>query len=278
MTAGARRLDSGMFEELLEVVRNLRRECPWDRKQSIATTRPLLLNEAYELDEALASGDKRHAAEELGDYLFMGLFLAVVLEKEHGTKLAGVLKRIVTKLKGRHPHVYGTTKVSGTDEVLRNWECIKQAEPGKERGKTGRSILESLPGNLPALKQAHLLQERCRRVGFDWPRAREVLDKVGEEIEEVRGELEGRRPARLAEELGDLLFALVNLCRHLGVDAESALRDANAKFSGRFRTLEQDFRRRGRRLEHATLEEMDEVWERVKRTHKPGRKRRNRRR
>ncbi len=253
-----------MFQELLAVVRTLREKCPWDRKQTVASTRPLVLNEAYELDEALGKGDKGHITEELGDYLFMGLFLADVLEKEQGVKLEDALKGIVQKLKNRHPHVYGDVVVQDEREVLENWERIKRKE--KKSEAQVKSIFEGLPRSFPGLKQAQLIQERCRRVGFDWKEPDDVLDKVAEEVEEVRAELEGSSPdqERQAEEIGDLFFALVNLCRHLGVDAESTLRDANAKFMRRFKLVEQEFVRQGRSLEKATLEQMDEVWERIK--------------
>jgi len=269
-----------MFSELIEAVRRLRAECPWDRKQTVASTRPLVLNEAYELDEALGSGDAEHIAEELGDYLFMGVFLADVLAREKGTALEAVLAGVVAKLKRRHPHIYGDTRVTGAEEVLRNWDRIKKSEKGEAGKETGKSALDRLPGNLPALKESQLMQERCARVGFDWPGPELVLDKVSEEVEEVRVELTESREkatpgrekkedggpgsARLAEELGDLLFVLVNLCRHFGFDAESVLRDANGKFARRFRLLEEEYNRSGQRLEHSTLEEMDRVWERVK--------------
>jgi len=274
--------------ELLAVVRRLRRECPWDKRQTVRSTRPLVLNEAYELDEALASGDPGHMQEELGDYLFMGLFLADVLEAERGVKLSRSVKGMVAKLKYRHPHIYGKTHVKDHLEVLANWEKLKAKEKAK------RSVLDGLPKVQPALKQAQLIQERCKRVGFDWKKSEDVLDKVSEEVGELQAELskagrtevrrqkaEARRQnfksgiqdpesktqneSRVQEELGDLLFALVNLARHLGVDAESALRDANAKFTRRFQALEQEFSRQGKRLEHLTLEEMDSVWDEVKR-------------
>lgn len=250
------------FAELLEIVRRLRSECPWDREQTAATTRPLLMNEAYELDEALGSGDPDAMAEELGDYLFMGLFLADVLRVEQNVRLEDVLAVVAAKLKRRHPHVYGGVKVEGAGRVLENWEKVKRAEkPARE------SALDGLPRDLPALKRAQLIQERCHRVGFDWPDLAGVLDKVAEEVGELREELsrEGANRTRVASELGDLLFALVNLARHLEVDAESALRDASARFGLRFRRVEQEFRRRGRRVGDATLAEMDEVWEQVKR-------------
>ncbi len=252
-----------MFDELLETVRTLREQCPWDRKQTAATTRPLMLNEAYELDEALATGDAAHITEELGDYLFMGIFLANVLAAEKGVKLEDALAGIVTKLKRRHPHIYGDEEVVDTDQVLENWERIKQEE---RKGRERDSLLDGMPVSLPALKQSQLVQERCRRVGFDWTDHHDVLDKVVEEVEEIRAELKHAKPdpGRVAEEIGDLFFALVNMSRHLGLDAETCLRDANAKFGRRFRAVEQQIRSTGRRLEDCTLEEMDKVWDEVK--------------
>ncbi|UCG43982.1 MAG: nucleoside triphosphate pyrophosphohydrolase [candidate division WOR-3 bacterium] len=257
-----------MFDELLEVVRRLRRECPWDRKQTVETTRPLTLNEAYELDEALGSMDKDHITEELGDYLFMGLFLADVLEKELGVRLEDSLAGITAKLKQRHPHVYGDQEVRDADHVLENWERIKR---GEDKVSGRESVLDGLPKSLPSLKQSQLVQERCRRVGFDWTDLKDVLDKVNEEVDEVRQELAAGTPDhdKVVEEVGDLLFALVNLSRHLGVDAESALRDANRKFIGRFRRVEAEFAEKGRSLDQATLEEMDRVWDEVKSRDRP---------
>jgi len=169
--------------ELLAVVRRLRRECPWDKRQTVRSTRPLVLNEAYELDEALASGDPGHMQEELGDYLFMGLFLADVLEAERGVKLSRSVKGMVAKLKYRHPHIYGKTHVKDHLEVLANWEKLKAKEKAK------RSVLDGLPKVQPALKQAQLIQERCKRVGFDWKKSEDVLDKVSEEVGELQAEL-----------------------------------------------------------------------------------------
>lgn len=250
-----------MFEELLEVIRTLRRRCPWDRRQTVASTRPLILNEAFELDEALRRHDRQAIMEELGDYLFMGLFLASVLKAETGLRVEQSLNAVVEKLKHRHPHVYGRTRVEGTDEVLANWERLKRGH-GQRRG-----LLDGVPVRLPALQQAQLIQERCRRVGFDWETAVQVLAKVREEVRELDRELRRKRKSRrrMAEELGDLLFALVNLCRHLGVDAEGALKDANRKFRGRFELVEREFGRKGRRLVDVSLEEMEEAWQRAKR-------------
>jgi ATP diphosphatase len=258
---GSRSLDSGMFDELLEVVRRLRRRCPWDRKQTLASTRPMLLNETYELDEALRERDKDAITEELGDYLFMGLFLAEVAGKELGISIEESIKGVVAKLKQRHPHIYGTTRVRGAADVLANWERIKR------KNRLSGGLLSSIPVAMPALQQAQLVQERCRRVGFDWERPEHVLDKVEEEIGELRHELaRGRKSrARVRDELGDLLFALVNLARHLDVDAEATLKDANAKFRDRFRYVEQHFAAQGRELGQVSLDEMEAVWQQAKR-------------
>jgi len=249
-----------VFDELVDVVRLLRRRCPWDRKQTLATTRPMLLNETYELDEALRRRDKAAVTEELGDYLFMGLFLAEVVRKELGVSIEESLNGAVAKLKQRHPHIYGKTKVRGAADVLANWEKIKR------KHKQSGGLLSSIPVAMPALQQAQLIQERCRRVGFDWNRPEHVLDKVEEEICELRHELaRGRKSrARVREELGDLLFVLVNLARHLAVDAEGTLKDANAKFSKRFLLIEEHFAARGRDLGQVSLDEMEAVWQEAK--------------
>ncbi len=249
-----------MFSELLEVVRLLRRRCPWDRKQTLTSTRPMLLNETYELDEALRERDRAAITEELGDYLFMGLFLAEVAGKELGISIEDSLSGVVAKLKQRHPHIYGTVKVRGAADVLANWERIKR------KHKRSGGLLSSIPVAMPALQQAQLVQERCRRVGFDWEKPEQVLDKVEEEIGELRQELaRGRKSgARVKEELGDLLFALVNLARHLDVDAEGILKDANAKFRARFRCVEEHFAAQGRELGQVSLDEMEEAWQQAK--------------
>ncbi|MGB9741641.1 MAG: nucleoside triphosphate pyrophosphohydrolase [candidate division WOR-3 bacterium] len=252
-----------MITQLIKVVKTLRRRCPWDRKQTLRSTRPLLLNETFELDEALRKGDRKAIAEELGDYLFLGFFLAAIMEEKTGIGLKEIVKGVIGKLKQRHPHIYGRVRVKDENEVLQNWERIKSCG-------AGRSLLAGIPVALPALQQAQLMQERCRRVGFDWEDAGEVLAKVEEELGELKCEL-GNRPGkkrgsgRIREELGDLLFAVVNLCRHLDVDAEGALKDANYKFRRRFTRVEQELKRQGRGLSGVTLEELDAIWQQVKR-------------
>jgi MazG family protein len=229
----------------------------------------MLLNETYELDEAVRRRDRAAIIEELGDYLFMGLFLAEVAQTELGVSLEESLRGVVAKLKQRHPHIYGTTRVRGAADVLANWEKIKR------RHRSSGGLLESIPVAMPALQQAQLVQERCRRVGFDWEKPEQVLDKVEEEIGELRqalsnrggrGQLARRRGsrARIKEELGDLFFALVNLARHLDLDAEGTLKDANAKFRDRFRRVEEHFAVRGRELGQVSLDEMEAVWQQAK--------------
>uniref|UniRef100_A0A7V3PTE3 Nucleoside triphosphate pyrophosphohydrolase n=1 Tax=candidate division WOR-3 bacterium TaxID=2052148 RepID=A0A7V3PTE3_UNCW3 len=252
-----------MIKELIKIVKTLRRRCPWDRKQTLSSTRPLLLNEVYELDDALRRRDKRAIIEELGDYLFMGFFLAAIMEEKNKVKLQDILNGVIKKLKDRHPHIYGNVKVKDEFDVLRNWEKIKNKD-------AGRSLLSGIPVALPALQQAQLIQERCRRVGFDWEDASAVLLKVEEELKELKAELDDQRlkkwgaGEKIKEELGDLLFALVNLCRHLNVDAEGALKDANLKFRNRFQRVEQELKKMGKTFTEATLAEMEAVWQQVK--------------
>jgi len=252
-----------MVEELIRVIRTLRRSCPWDKQQTVDSIRPLLLNEVYELDEALRKNNPVAIVEELGDYLFMGFFLAQILREERAIELKSILNRVVKKLKYRHPHVYGKIKVKDVDEVLNNWEKLKRVFFPK-------SIVAGIPLALPALQQAQLIQERCRRVGFDWSSAIAVLSKVEEELTELKREMtkyrEGREKTnkRVKEELGDLLFAIVNLSRHLEVNAEGALKDAIVKFKKRFVRIEREFARQGRELSSVGLDEMEKVWEKTK--------------
>lgn len=261
------------FVELLRTVRILRQRCPWDRQQTVSSTRPLLINEVYELDEAIRRADRKAIIDELGDYLFMGLFLATVLEQKNGISLADICRRATIKLQRRHPHVYGNSQVQNSEEVLANWERMKHQE--RQQG-----VLTGLPVALPALQQAQLIQERCRRVGFDWKKPTEVLAKIEEEIDELKLALTAvpvhqrgtRRNAKrkkqsdcVHEELGDLLFAIVNLCRHLDVDAEGALRDANRKFRMRFEQVEAAIRRQGHHIHQVSLPEMERAWQETKR-------------
>jgi len=253
------------MEKLRKIVARLRKECPWDRKQTVFSMRRSVIEEAYELAEAIRERDYTKMREEIGDHLFIALFLAQIMEDTGKASFREITDGISRKLLNRHPHIFGTAKVRNAQDVLRNWDRIKEKEKG-------HSILKGVPRDLPALHRAESIQQRARRVGFDWKDPDDVLNKVNEEVEELRQELgihhqgtETRRAKsnrrRVGEELGDLLFALVNSARHMNIDAEDALQRATNKFSRRFQRLEQEFARRGKRLEDCTLEEMDAVWE-----------------
>jgi MazG family protein len=253
-----------MVHELIKVLKKLRRECPWDRKQTLQSVRPLIKSEVFELDSAIQEKNIDKIVEELGDLLFLLLFVARILEEKKKIRFSKITKRIKDKLVRRHPHVFKGVKVKNIAEILKNWERIKQKE---KKGKN-YSILASVPEGLPALPKAQLVQERVARVGFDFSDYKGVLKKVGEEVTELKKEIESRRkPVRLrriSEEFGDLLFSLVNLARHLDIDAESSLEKATNKFIKRFMALEKDFLKNKKDLIKSSLKEKDRVWERVK--------------
>lgn len=240
--------------------------CPWDREQTHASLRNNLLEECYEVLEALDRGDLVDLRRELGD-LLMQIFLHAQLAREEGAfDLGDVLAEINAKLIRRHPHVFGPVEAKDSQTVLRNWEAIKAAERCAE-GKESGSLLEGLPRSLPALAFAQAVGRRVARVGFDWTRVEEVWAKVEEEMAELRN---AASEEERAEELGDLLFALVNLARWLGVDAEDALRTTNDKFCRRFAWLEAEAARRGVPLEQMPLADMDALWEQAKEREAPG--------
>jgi tetrapyrrole methylase family protein/MazG family protein len=255
------------FESLQEVVAHLRAPegCPWDREQTHQTLRTNLLEEAYETLEAIDAGDSAAMREEFGD-----LLLQIVLQSQIGLEAgeftqAEVIAGIRAKLIRRHPHVFGDTRVSGVGEVLENWEKLKAAE--REAGpKPDKGVLGTVPPALPALMQAAAYQRRAARVGFDWPDVSGVRAKVLEEFEEISEAAAGAQPApdALEDELGDLLFAVVNWARWLRVDPEAALRQANAKFARRFAHMEAAVRAEGRGLDKLTLGELDALWEAAK--------------
>lgn len=235
--------------------------CPWDREQSHATLRRNLLEECYEALEALDNGDMERLGEEMGD-LLMQVYLHAQLAREEGAfGLADVVAGISAKLIRRHPHVFGGTAVDGSNQVLRNWEAIKAAER-QEEGHGSASLLEGVPRTLPALAYAQAIGERAARVGFDWTQVEEVWAKVEEEMAELRA---AQTAEERAEEMGDLLFALVNLARWLKIEAEESLRATNGKFRRRFAWLEEQARATGRPLAQMPMAEMDALWEEAKR-------------
>ena len=249
------------FESFQEIVARLRAPdgCPWDKEQTHESLRTHLLEETYETLSAIDNGDKLAMEEEFGD-----LLLQIVLHAQIGSEtgdftINSLIKRIYDKIVRRHPHVFGDLELDGVGGVLQSWERLKEAE--RREKKEYKGILDGVPSALPALAQAQEYQDRAARVGFDWPQIEGVLDKVAEEIQEIRGATSFEE---VSEELGDLFFVLVNLARWKKVDAESALRETNLKFKRRFDYVEQGAKRQERSLSDMTLEEMDALWEESK--------------
>jgi len=253
---------SQLLEDLQGIIQKLRgpEGCPWDRKQTPRDVKTYLTEELYELLEAIDSENPRELAEETGDILFMILFLTNLYEEKNRFSLAEALESAKKKMIHRHPHVFGSVQVSTADEVMTNWHKLKEKE-GK-RPKT--SHLDGIPGNLPALSRACRLTAKAAEVGFDWEDARGVLTKIAEETSELAGAIDRGKIDEASDEIGDLLFCLVNLSRHLGVDPEQALRRTNEKFTARFHHIEQGLKKRGTSLKEAPLSEMDELWEEAK--------------
>ena len=251
------------FEELVRIMAKLRSGtgCPWDREQTHQTLRPYLIEEAYEVLDALDHGDDGDFRDELGDLLLQVVFHAQIATEERRFDIDDVARAINEKLVRRHPHVFGNTRADTSDEVLTNWEKIKREEKGSEGRK---SVLDGLPASMPALLHAYRIQEKVARVNFDWDDVKEVLLKVGEEFNEVCKALEQGDKKKIEEEMGDLLFSMVNLSRHLNVPPEDALRRSNDKFMRRFRYIEAALELRGENLERATFEKLDELWEEAK--------------
>lgn len=250
------------FEEFVRIVRRLRKECPWDKEQTHESLRPSLIEETYEVVEALDENNLDELKKELGDILLHVGLHAIIAEEAGDFSLRDVLKEINAKLIRRHPHVFGAKKVKGASEVKRNWERIKMDE--------GRaSVLQGVPRGMPALQRAQRIQERAAKVGFDWKRRDDVWEKVREEMEELRETLHGRSAQRREEEFGDFLFALVNYARFIGVHPEQALRATTEKFIRRFQHIEHAMKSRGENINNSTLERMDEFWNEAKRLKKP---------
>lgn len=250
------------FEAFQEVVAHLRAPegCPWDREQTHASLRNHLLEEAYEALAALDAQDARKMAEEFGDLLLQIVLHAQIASESGNFGMAHIIKGIRDKIIRRHPHVFGDVEVDGVSRVLLNWEKLKEKER-RDNGEPEKGLLDGVPLALPALLQAQEYQERAAHVGFDWPEIEGVLDKIREEIEEIRA---ADDPERLAAELGDLFFALVNLARWKKVDAESALRGTNLRFKQRFAYVEQCARKQGRSLPDLSLDEMEALWQESK--------------
>lgn len=252
------------IQTLLDVIEKLRGKdgCPWDREQTLATLKQYLIEECYEVIDAIDANDVARHREELGDVL-LHVVLQAQIRREHGLFcFDDVVETVRDKLIRRHPHVFGEVRVSDTTEVLKNWEAIKANE--KKDGI--RSALEGVPRHLPALQRAQRIQSRASRVGFDWENSSDVLAKIGEELDEVKQAAAESEKEHLEEELGDLLFAIVNFCRFLEINAEEALERTIVKFTRRFQEVERQMRNDGRNLEGSSLAEMDAYWEAAKKT------------
>ena len=245
------------FNDFVEIVKRLRKECPWDREQTNDSIKAATIEEAYEVVEAIEKKNYDDLEKELGDLLLHVVFHTIIASETNGFTIDDVIDSIREKLIRRHPHVFGEVKVSGSEEVKKNWEEIKLSE-GRE------SVLDGVPEMLPALQRAHRLQEKAAKVGFDWEKKEDVWNKVIEEVEEMHeSEGEGNYD-KLEDEIGDVFFALVNYARFLDVNPENALRRTNTKFINRFGYVERKIKETGKKLTESNLKEMDIYWEESK--------------
>jgi tetrapyrrole methylase family protein/MazG family protein len=268
------------FEKLVALQRRLRavNGCPWDREQTHSTLRTYLIEEAYEVLDALESGEDAKFAEEMGDLLLQIVFHSQIASEEGRFTVADVIREIHEKMVRRHPHVFGEKRAKDAAEVLKNWEQIKAEERRAKSGENGQtgakeavksaSLLDGVSRGLPATLEGYQVTRKAARIGFDWADADGVLEKMREEAAEVRHALGTKDTSKIEEELGDLLFAAVNLSRFLQVDPEIALKKANAKFSRRFREMERRAAQRGLKLAEVPREEMEQLWEDAKRDEK----------
>jgi XTP/dITP diphosphohydrolase len=246
------------FGRLLRIMDELREQCPWDRKQTFESLRHLTIEETYELADAIADGNLDEIRKEIGDIMLHMVFYARIGSEKGAFDIADVIDSLCEKLIHRHPHIYGDVKVADEEEVKQNWEKLKLKEGAK-------SVLSGVPRSLPAMTKATRIQDKARGVGFDWERPEQVWDKVNEELAELKAEVDANADTeRVADELGDVLFSLINYARFLDIDPELALERTNRKFIKRFQYLEEGAQRDGRRLQDMTLEEMDEYWNRAK--------------
>jgi len=252
------------FIELVDIMARLRScdGCPWDRKQTHESLKRFLIEEAHELFDEIDAGRPDRICGELGDLFLQLVFHAQIAAEAGQFDIGDALERINTKLRHRHPHVFGGEHAKTPEDVLALWHRQKARE---DSVKEDPSILAKAPKSLPALSRAQSMTRECSKVGFDWQEPEGALEKVFEEVQELRGAISGEAsPEEREAEFGDLFFALVNVCRLMGIEAEEALRKANAKFERRFRELEEQVAASGKELKELTLEEMDEIWDRVK--------------
>ena len=256
------------FSDLVRVMEKLRSPegCPWDRKQTHKSLLKYLIEEAYEVVDAVLKKDDRELQEELGDLLLQAVFHSQIARERGAFTIEDVIDGITRKLIFRHPHVFGDRKdIETAEDVTREWEKLKEKE-----GKKRESILDGIPSSLPALERAYKLQKRAEKAGFDWENFRGIKEKMIEELGEIEKELQKKNREKLEEEVGDLLFMAVNLSRFLGIHPEVALRKANEKFERRFRYMEKRAKEKGKELKDMKLEEMEELWQEAKRREEGG--------
>ena len=246
------------FLKLVSIMDELRQKCPWDRKQTIETLRPLTIEETYELTDAISDGDWNGIKEELGDMLLHIIFYAKIGAEENKFTLQEVMEGISEKLIRRHPHIYGDVKVNDEEDVKKNWEQIKMQE-----GK--KSVLSGVPRSLPAVVKATRIQEKAKQVGFEWKNKEDVWKKVEEEIGELHEAIAKNDKPHIEEEFGDVLFSLINYARFLQIDAEGILEKTNKKFISRFTQMEEEALKQGNKLDKMTLAEMNGLWNEIKR-------------
>jgi MazG family protein len=261
------------FERLVDIMTTLRgpNGCPWDKEQDANTLKPMLVEEVYEVLEAIDNDDFEGISEELGDLMLHIVFQAQLGKEANRFDIDTVIQKICDKLVRRHPHVFGNETAGTPEQVIKNWEAIKakeKAEKLTKRTPEQRSLLEGIPSKLPAIHEAHQISARVARVGFDWPDIEGIFDKLQEEVGELKDviadETSQTRSDRLEDEIGDMFFVIVNIARHLKVDSESALKRANRKFKSRFQYMERELERQGKTLDETSLSEMEALWQRAK--------------
>jgi len=258
---------SKRFEDLVKLMARLRGPsgCPWDRQQNPRSLRTYLLEETYEVLDAVDRDDPKTLQAELGDLLLQVLFLAQIASEENRFTIEDVLQELYEKLVRRHPHVFGSKRADSAEQVVKNWEALKAAERAHQNATETGTLLAGIPRTLPALLEAYQLTRRAAQVGFDWPKLEDLLEKLKEEVGELQQALAARDDReRLEDEVGDLLFVGVNIARYLQIDPEVALRRTNRKFMERFQQIEAELIRQGRTWDEVSLEEMDTLWEKSK--------------
>ena len=257
MTTKAEKMEA--FGRLLDIMDELRVKCPWDRKQTNESLRTNTIEETYELCEALMKADNENIKKELGDLLLHIVFYAKIGEEKEAFDIKSVCDSLCEKLIYRHPHVFGTVEADTTQKVEQNWEQLKLKEKGGNK-----TVLEGVPSSLPSIVKAHRIQDKARNVGFDWEERTQVWDKVQEEVNELKAEIEQMDADRMEAEFGDLFFSLINAARLYKINPDNALERTNQKFIRRFNYLEQETIQKGRSLKEMSLEEMDQLWNEAK--------------